>query len=329
MFEIDKAIVENFGLDIKGVTAFKDTLILDTSVGKRVLKKTSLPGDKILFIHGAKEHLFRNDFTRLDRYLCTTHGEPWITVGDYNYTLSEYIDGRECSFENRSDLEDASKLLASMHKASRGYIPPENSTVHNELGRLPLSFQKRADEIKKLRKVAKKGKSKFDYLFLDYVDNFYDTAQDAINMISQSNYDIIADRAKTESSTLCHHDFTHSNLICNNSGMHITNFEFCCFELKVYDIANLIRRKMRRCNWDICEAKIILDNYRSIEEISEDDFFMMRIILQFPQKFWRVANKYYNSRRSWSEKNFILRLQEVIDEIAYLKPFLDKYDSLW
>jgi len=85
---------------------------------------------------------------------------------------------------------------------------------------------------------------------------------------------------------------------------------------------------MRKCNWDINEARVIIDSYRSVENISSDEFLIMKYILQFPQKFWRVANKYYNSKRSWSEKSFVVRLQEVIDEVRHHNAFMDRYDSL-
>lgn len=59
-----------------------------------------------------------------------------------------------------------------------------------------------------------------------------------------------------------------------------------------------------------------------------DEFLVMKYILQFPQKFWRVANRFYNSRRSWSEKSFVSRLQEVVDEIEYHKQFIERYEDI-
>jgi MinD superfamily P-loop ATPase len=86
---------------------------------------------------------------------------------------------------------------------------------------------------------------------------------------------------------------------------------------------------MRKCYWDINEAKVIIDAYKSVESISEEEFIVMKIMLQFPQKFWRVVNKYYNSRRCWRDKTFEKKLLEVIDEIEYHKKFLDNYNSLY
>lgn len=164
-------------------------------------------------------------------------------------------------------------------------------------------------------------------MILQYIDYFYNLGEDAVNLIGKSKYNELVQKTREEK-LFCHHDYTHSNIIIDNNETSIVNFSLCSFELKVYDIANLLRRKMRKCYWDIKEAKVIIDAYTSVEPISDDEFFVMKIMLQFPQKFWRVVNKYYNSRRSWRDKTFERKFDEVIEEIEYHKNFLDRYDFL-
>ncbi|MCX7922755.1 MAG: CotS family spore coat protein [Clostridia bacterium] len=327
MQDIDKEISANYGFEVKSIVPYKDTYILNTSKGKKILKKSPLTSERILFIHGAKEHLYKNNFRNIDRYVCTLDGEPYIRVDGGTYTINEAVDGRECNFDNKQDIIHASRLLASFHKATKGYVAPDSCVARDELGKLPVYFSKRLDEVKKLKKVAKKGKSKFDYLFLEYVDYFYSLGENALELISGAEYAKVVD-ASRNMGIFCHHDFTHHNIICNENRISLINFDYCCFELKVYDIANFLRRKMRKCNWDINEAQVIMNEYRSVEDISEDEFFVLRLILQFPQKFWRVINKYYNSKRSWSEKSYIAKLQEVIDEVKYHDRFMSKYEQL-
>ena len=327
MNEVDKEIAEKYNLEIKSIVPLKDVFIISTSKGKMILKKTILSPERIQFIHAVKEHLSENNFTRLDRFLCSTEGIPYLISGGDSYTLTNMIEGNECNFDNRTEIIKSARLLAEMHKASKGFRPPENCIPRDELGKLPLYFNKRLEEIKKLKKTALKEKNRFDYMFLQHYDYFHNLGENAIGLITNSIYDRLVKTAKEEG-VLCHHDFTHNNIISNGSELYIINFDYCCFELKVYDIANFLRRKMRKCNWDINEAKVIIDEYRTIEDISEDEFFVMKLILQFPQKFWRVINKYYNSKRGWSEKSFIVKLQEVIDEIEYHKKFLEKFDTL-
>lgn len=326
--DFEKEISENYNLKIKSFNPFRDAILAVTAEDRYIIKKSNLSSDRLIFINEAKEHLKKNGFENLDEYICTINGSPFIEIDNNNYVMTRFMDGMECNFDNKNDIMNISRLLASFHKASKGFFPKSGIIARSDLGKIPVFFSKRLDEIKKLKKVAKKGKSKFDYLFLQYVDYYCDIAEKAINSLNDSNYNELVNRAKLEG-VFCHHDFTHHNVIFYNKKYYLINFDFCCYELKIYDIANFLRRKMRKCNWDINEAKIILNEYKQIENIDMDEMEVLKIILQFPQKFWRVSNKYYNSKRSWSEKSFVVRLQEVIEELEYHERFIKDFNSLF
>ncbi len=325
--EIAKEISVRYDLDIKNIVTYKEGYLLNTTRGKRILKKSILSPERIIFINSAKEHLVGNGFNNLDRGVCAEDGMPYATIEGNNYTITEAVEGIECNFDSRNDIVNAARLLSSMHKASKGFTPPEDSRSRDELGKIPDYFNKRLDEIKKLKKVASKGRNSFDCLFLKNYGYFTELGETAIDMLKRSKYDEIVKQTRKDG-LFCHHDYTYHNIILNSGKYMVKNFEYCCLEIKVHDIANLLRRKMRKCNWDINEAKVIIDEYRSIEDISSDEFFILKIILMFPQKFWRVINKYYNSRRSWSERSYTLKLQEVIEEIEYHKRFINGFDRV-
>lgn len=327
MQDINFEIADIFDLDVKALVPYKDFYIVSTSKGKKILRRCLPVPGRILFVHGAKEHLYNSNFSNIDRFICTAEGRPYIIIGENFYTMTDFIEGRECDFDCRDDIMGASRLLASLHKASKGYVPPQGCLPQDDLGKLPFYFEKRLGELRRLKKVAARRKSAFDYLYLDYADYFIDKAEKVIKLLSQSCYGDLVKKARREG-TFCHHDFTYHNIICSKTDIYITNFNYCCFELKIYDIANLLRRKMRKCCWDMNEARVILSEYRSIEDISPDEFFVLLLMLQFPQKFWRVANRYYNSKRSWAERSYIAKLQEVIEEIGQLEPFLGKFEVL-
>ncbi len=323
---IDRELGDKFGLEIRNLVPYKDTYMIVTPQGRKVVRKVPFSPERVLFVHAAKEHLVRNGFTEVDRYLCTLDGLPYFSVDNGCYTLTDFIDGRESSFDSDDDVRRAATVLASLHEASRGFIVPDGCKVQDELGKLPGYFGKRLEDIKKMRKQAKKGKGRFDQLFLEYVDYFSELGENAAAELALSGYGKLVESTREEA-TLCHHDYTHHNIIMNAEKVTVTNFDYCCFELKIYDIANFIRRKMRKCDWDISKTELILHSYNSVKPLSSEELAVMKIILQFPQKFWRVVNRYYNSRRSWSERSFVLRLQEVIDEIGPHKAFMDGFAS--
>ncbi|HEY5584463.1 MAG TPA: CotS family spore coat protein [Ruminiclostridium sp.] len=327
MHELEKELQENYDIKINSISNYRNMFIANTDNGKRLIKISNLMPDRINFVAEVKEHLFNNGFVNIDRNIYTNTGSSSITCNDQTIYMSKYIDGRECNLDSREETIKCAKLLAMMHKASNGCACSENSSARSELGRLPSCYKKRLDEIKKLKKSAQKGKMQFDTLMCKYGDYFYDLGEKAISMLDTSDYfELVEDAEKSRN--VSHHDFNHHNIFVQNDEMYLINFEYSCYDLKVYDLVNLLRRKMRKCDWNIDEAAIILNEYSKIESLSGSELYLMKIMLMFPQKFWRVANKYYNSRKTWSEQNYIGRLQEVIDEIKGHKVFVDKFSAL-
>jgi CotS family spore coat protein len=325
---IEKEIESSYSLTVSNLFPYKDTFIAVTSKGRKVIRRVPFSFERLKFVHGAKEHLAVNGFPFIDPYLLTKSGEPGFYLNNSLYALTDLIDGRESSFDSDADLVKAAAALAHLHEASCGYIAPIGCKVQNELGRLPGYFAKRLDDIKKMRNQARKGKGRFDQLFLQYADRFIAAGEEAVLELASSAYDKLS-VFTWERKSFCHHDYTHHNIIINSERVNIINFDYCCYELRVYDIANLIRRKMRKCDWDISKAGLIIDSYSSVEPLSREELEVMKIILKFPQKLWRVANRYYNSRRSWSEKSYMSRLQEVIDEMEPFGAFIKAFEEIY
>lgn len=321
---IDREVSEKFGLDVKNLVPHKDTLMAVTPQGRKIIRKIPFSVDRLRFIHGAKEHLFSNGFTGVDRYICTLDGEPYFLFDGSFYTMIDFLEGKESSFDNDADVQKAAVTLGLMHKASKGYVSPDGCKIQDDLGKLPGYFNKRLEDIKKMKKQARKGKGRFDQLFLEQADHFCEMGEYAFCELLNSGYNALVDQTRQDG-LFCHHDYTHHNILINEQNVTVTNFDYCCYELRIYDLANFIRRKMRKCGWDISKAEQIINWYNSIEALSSEEIVVMRIILEFPQKFWRVINRYYNSRRSWSEKSFVLRLQEVVDEMPPHKSFIEDY----
>ncbi len=328
MQQLDTEIAAKYDLELRSVVPYRDCYIINTSKGKKVLRKNTLSPERIMFVHAVKEHLYKNNFKNIDRYLYTVEGYPYFIYEGDVYTVSDFIEGSECDFEKEEDVIQAARLLALLHKASRGFTAPEGSKPRDELGKLPYYFNKRLGEIKKYKKTAKRRLSKFDYMFLDCADYYYDMGQKALEALQASNYDKMVENARKEG-MICHRDFTHHNLIRSNGQMYVTGFNYCCFELKVYDIVNLIRRRMRKCKWNFEDAVLIINEYSKIESLNADDMEILEIMLQFPQKFWRVINRYYNSRRSWSEKNYVNRLREVLEESEHHEKFMENFRIMY
>lgn len=41
---------------------------------------------------------------------------------------------------------------------------------------------------------------------------------------------------------------------------------------------------------------------------------ILKTLLIFPQRFWRLANRYYYKEAGWSEASFVKKMKEIIEE---------------
>lgn len=325
---IENEITGYYGLKVNNLFPYKDAFVVVTQYGRKLVRKLPFSAERLKFVHGAKEHLVLNGFACIDRYLRTLSGDPCFIYNNSWHVIVDYPTGRESNFDNDNDVKRAAVALANLHIASRGYKAPQGCMVQDDLGKLPVFFSKRLDDIRKMKRQAQKGKGRFDQLVIQYADYFIESGEKAKDELLSKGYGNLVEKTRKEQS-FCHHDYTHNNIIMDGDKAKVVNFEYCCYEIRIYDIANFIRRKMRKCGWDMTKALIILNSYNSKDMISNEEFLVMKAILQFPQKFWRVVNRYYNSRRSWSERNYISRLKEIVDEMEPFNEFIEQYRRLY
>ena len=113
-FEIER----QFNIKIESIKANKGVYYLNTNKGERCLKKINYGPQKLLFVCGAKEHLIKNGFDKVDRYFLNIDGYPYALVNEDLYTLSMWLKGRECDFHKIDEVKLAAKTLAKLHIAS-------------------------------------------------------------------------------------------------------------------------------------------------------------------------------------------------------------------
>lgn len=327
MIESRELIETTFGIRISAIKPCRAGYILDTDQGRKYLRQCQCSENRILYVHDAKQHLVNHGFTTLDTYSVALDGHPYMTLDNQNYILTPFIEGRECEFGDDGDAVKASVALSAMHKASKGFKAKSGLSISNELGKLPENLTKRYDEVLRMRRKAERERGAFDYIYLDCVDKFIALAEESLLLLEGPEYPRLVKKTQNEGG-ICHHDYSYQNILMKGPTTYITGFESCGEEIRIYDLVNLLRRKMRKCNWNPQKASMLLEAYSDPEPLTKDEAVVMKAMLLFPQKFWRVANRYYNSRRSWAQKNFTGMLEEVVAEYHEHVRFMKQYDSL-
>lgn len=326
-FEIER----QFDLKIESIKPNRGVYYLKTNKGNRCLKKIDYGIQKLLFVYSAKEHLISKGFTGVDRYCLNIEGNPYALVNEDIYTLSGWIEGRECNFHENEDLMKASETLAILHENSKGYEPPENSKLKTDLGRWPHLMEKRVRSFEKMRDMARKKSNKvqFDLNYIKNYDFFKQIGLKAIKILNTSEYLNLCKKTDNEKG-FCHHDYTYHNIIIDNENqVNIIDFDYCKREIRMYDLSNYMIKVLKRCDWDIKYAKLIIDSYNKISRLEESEYRVLFAFLLFPQRFWRLSNRFYYNEVNWGQSTFNNKIQELIDEREKFNKFIDDFKEMY
>ncbi|WP_125153318.1 CotS family spore coat protein [Clostridium rectalis] len=326
-FEIER----QFDVKIESLKPNRGVYLLKTNEGARCLKKINYGIQKLLFVYGAKEHLIANGFPRVDRYYMNVEGNPYALVNEDIYTLSEWLNGREADFRNTEDLIIAAKNLACMHIASKGYEPPENSKLKTDLGRWPHLMEKRVRSFDKMRDMARKrsNKNNFEMNYIKTVDFYKSLGRRAMKVLNESDYMEICKLTEEEKS-FCHHDYTYHNIIIDdNSDVNVIDFDYCKREVRVYDVSSFMIKVLKRVDWNIEYANLIIDSYNSVYPIKENEYKVLFAFLLFPQRFWRLSNRYYYNEVNWPQNTFNNKMEELIAEQEKYTKFIEDFKRIY
>lgn len=324
-FEIER----QFNIKIEKIKANKGVYYLKTDKGERCLKKINYGPQKLLFVYGAKEHLLKKGFQNLDKYYLSIENEPYALVNEDLYTLSEWLEGRECDFHNLEEVKIAAKTLAELHEASKGYDPPENSKLKSDLGRWPHLMEKRIKSFDKMKDMVRKKniKSDFDMVYIQSVEFYKEMGKKALNILNDSAYYELCAITELDKS-FCHHDYTYHNIILDEkNNVYVIDFDYCKREVRTFDISNFITKVLKRVDWNTDYAKVIIEAYNSISPISKDEFKVLYAFLQFSQRYWRLANRYYYNEVNWAQNTFANKLTGIVNEKEKYLLFLEQFNK--
>lgn len=326
-----EAIAKDFDFKITSYKPLRAVYIAETNKGPIVIKESDRDPDKLLYIHGMKEFLYKQGFENLDRYEIALNGLPFTFQDNRIFVVEKVIEGRECSFTNIFDREAAVLALAELHKKGKGYIAPTGAYNRENYGRWDSTYLKKIDYLLDLKSDVKRKNKKdfFDNMFLADVDFMVNMAWQAYDTLKSSNYQNICKKAKKEK-WICHHDYTYHNIIIGkNNEVSIIDFDYSCHELPIYDLANYILKALKRFSFDIDMALRILNLYDSVYTINKEDLMLMQAIFEFPQRFWRISERYYEKKTDWSDDTFMDKYEDAYIFKEYITDFTRDFRKLF
>ncbi len=325
MSEKMSEVYEAYDMEIQGVARGRGTIILRTDKGIRQVFPASGSEERLRQEKEFKESLYEEGFHHIERLIENKEGEL-ITCDRYGnpYVIREYFEGRECSPTGIYDLSSASENLAIFHVRGRElYAREERTYAYRE----PGNFTKKTHEMKKIRSFISKRPVKCDFeeLYTEAFDMFYSQAVKCREMMEKCNRTDLAGKIG-----YCHGSYNyHSVLFCDGFTATI-NFDRFHVGYQLTDLYQYIRKVLEKNNYNFDIAVRLMDEYDRIIPLTKEDYRYIYILYSYPEKFWKISNRYMNSKKCWISPANLEKLRKVIkdeqEKQKFLKDFCNHYD---
>ena len=127
-----------------------------------------------------------------------------------------------------------------------------------------------------------------------------------------------------EKQTLCHGSYNYHNVLFTKTGIATTNFEKVQLQLQVMDLYDFIRKVMEKNNWSEEFFYGIMENYEMVKTVTKEERKLIALWMSYPEKFWKVTNYYYNSKKTWISTKNIEKLQSLQQQKKQRRALLRK-----
>jgi Ser/Thr protein kinase RdoA (MazF antagonist) len=114
---------------------------------------------------------------------------------------------------------------------------------------------------------------------------------------------------------VCHGSYTYHNLLFYGSRTITTNFDKAEVGIQIRDLYDFLRKVMEKNGWEGEIGLDVLSAYGKERSLEKEEKILLYAMLLYPEKYWKLVNFYYNSRKSWIssrnlEKLIRIRAQE-------------------
>ncbi|MDA8442120.1 MAG: CotS family spore coat protein [Peptococcaceae bacterium] len=314
-----------YGLKVQTAQKVRDAWRLETTLGPKCFKRVELSRGKVDFIAAALNHLLHNGFTATIPFIATLDGCNFVEEPDGLYYLTDWIPGREGDITGVADVCAAAGILAKLHQASQGFILPPNCEPRQTWGKLPYEWLKHHAELERYRVLAQAAMdSTFNREFAATSGWYIARCQCAIDILHTCNYEKLVEQAKRQGS-LCHRDFTYHNFIFDTANrLYVIDFDYCAQEIRAYDVARYARKVARNFKWQLRPVKLMLQAYDEVAPLSSDEIRFIAAFLFFPQQYWRIANRHFNTSshaKAKLTKELLHETKHRLQEERFLQQF--------
>lgn len=306
MNEKSLAVLEQYDLKINGTYRIKGNYGCNTENGKYILQEYNNSNEKMSAMKALYNYLESKGFT-ID-YVIENKEGSYVSVSEdgYTYILKRWFNADECTISNERHIVLGTENLGKFHndcsdgreflKDIKSFHPGKN---------MQDVFERHNKEIITIRNYIKKRRNKnyFEMSLHNIIEQYQKQAEEAAKELLKSDYNYIYNNA-VENKTINHGCYNYHNILFDKENVIMVNMLKINFAPQIQDLYDWLRKTMEKNNWDIKQGMKIIDTYNKFRKITDSEYRILKIMMSYPEKFWKIINYYYNSNKAWySEKN--------------------------
>lgn len=305
-------VLEQYDIEVKKILKGRGALIIDTEKGFFRFFEYKGTISRLIYEEELLNYIADNGFPNVNSIV--KNKENVLFSADsagVKYILTRHFHGGECDVRNKNDMLQAVKTLAELHNitahakiSNTEYIPVLSGSLEE--------FRKHNTELKRIRNYirGKARKTDFEYDVLAHFDKFYELALESEKMLKDSGYEE-ANKAAVSSCSICHGNYNYHNIIHQEDGMAVINFEHSGRGMLIRDLYFFLRKVMEKHDWNQSLGLELLESYDKVKALSEQERKILKILLSYPEKFWKVLNHYYNGNKAYLPDQMKDKMQKV------------------
>lgn len=313
-------LLSNYEVEVLRTAKGRGAILCETNHGPLIFKEYIGRKNKVLLQNEILSILHREQI-KAEEIIPNKEGELLVTDYDgTSYLLKTYHPGRECDMKNIEDCKKALEYLASLHQVPFEMdcltVEPNGTSLYGE-------YEKHTRELKKIRKflLTRSQKSDFELALLQNYDYFYEQAVEVCSKMNEMT-------ATPLPKKICHGDYQYHNILFDGEPFAI-NFEKCILENVTRDLGLFLRKLLEKNAWNEQMGILLVDTYQQHRTMMEEEKTQLYLRLAYPEKFWKIANFYYNSGKAWIPGKNMEKLFKLMQLEEEKKKFLERYQEVY
>lgn len=199
-------------------------------------------------------------------------------------------------------------------------------TAFSDISQIQTQFEKKTKEMRRTREYMKKTvkKSEFELIYNSCFPMFEKEAYQACNQLANMKSQELGKLEKSRYGFI-HGDYQHHNILRTRNGIATVNFSHFQFHNQLQDLYLFLRKALEKNSYQYEIANKIIKGYDQECELELADYEYLYVMLLYPDKFWKISNRNYNSKKTWVPPKNVEKLRNVMKQNEQKSKFLLKF----